>query len=93
MKYLIVIVLLLAGGYMFPQVYEEVDGPCQALEKKLVRDNTKNGLENSIISNLARSISNGDIGEGIADDKFPKLPSRLGCLAVYYDIPEDWGEF
>ncbi len=89
MKFFILIVLVLAGGYMFPQVYEEVDGPCQALEKKLVRDNTENGLENSVISNLALSISNGDLGERIADDKFPNLPTRLGCLATYYDIPED----
>lgn len=74
---------------MFPQVYEEVDGPCQALEKKLIRDNTENGLENSVISNLALSITNGDLGERLARDKFPRLPSRLGCLAVYYNIPED----
>ncbi len=91
MKFFILLILVLAGGYMFPQVYEEVDGPCQALEKKLVRDNTENGLEDSIVSNLALSISNGDLGERVADEKFPKLPPRLGCLAVYYDIPEDWG--
>lgn len=75
---------------MFPQVYEEVDSPCQALERKLVRDNTEKGLENSAVSNLVLSISNGDLGERIANDKFPKLPARLGCLAVYYGIPEDW---
>ena len=91
MRFLILLILVLAGGYMFPQVYEEVDGPCRALEKKLVRDNTEKGLEDSVISNLALSISNGGLGERVADDKFPKLPSRLGCLAVYYDIPEDWG--
>lgn len=90
MKYFILLILALAGGYMFPQVYEEVSGPCQAFEKKLVRDNTENGLENSVISNLALSISNGDLGARFADDKFPQLPSRLGCLAAYYNIPEDW---
>ncbi|OUS07764.1 hypothetical protein A9Q96_05270 [Rhodobacterales bacterium 52_120_T64] len=88
MKFLILLILVLAGGYMFPQVYEQVDGPCQSVEKKLVRDNTENGLENSIISNVALAISNGDLGERIADDKFPNLPSRLGCLAVYYNMPE-----
>lgn len=91
MKFFILVILVLAGGYMFPQVYEEVDGPCQALEKKLVRDNTENGLEDSVVSNLVLSISNGDLGERIANDKFPKLPARLGCLAIYYGIPEDWG--
>ena len=73
---------------MFPQVYEEVDGPCQALERKLVRDNTENGLENSVVSNLVLTISNGDLGARIAADKFPRMPSRLGCLAVYYGAPE-----
>lgn len=91
MKFFILLILVLVGGYMFPQVYEEVDSPCQALEKKLVRDNTENGLEDSVVSNLVLSISNGDLGERIANDKFPKLPARLGCLAVYYGIPEDWG--
>ena len=91
MKFLILLILVLAGAYMFPQLYEEVDGPCQALERRLVRDNTEKGLEDSVVSNLALSISNGDLGERVASDKFPKLPARLGCLAVYYDIPEDWG--
>ncbi len=89
MKYLILLILILAGSYLFPQLYEEVDGPCQALEKKLVRDNTENGLENSMVSNLVLSISNGDLGERIAHDEFPKLPSRIGCLAVYYNVPEE----
>ncbi len=89
MKVFILIALILAGGYMLPQVYEEVEGPCQALEKKLVRNNTENGLENSVISNLALSITNGELGERLARDKFPRLPSRLGCLAVYYNIPDD----
>ena len=89
MKLLILLILILAGSYLFPQLYEEVDGPCQAVEKKLVRDNTENGLENSAVSNLVLSISNGDLGRRIAHDEFPKLPSRIGCLAVYYNVPED----
>ncbi len=90
-KFFILLILILAGGYFFPQVYEDVDGPCQAVEKKLVRDKTENGLENSVISNLVLGLSNGDLGAGIAEDKFPKLPTRLGCLASYYDSAEDRG--
>ena len=89
MKFLIFLILILAGSYLFPQLYEEVDGPCQALEKKLVRDNTEKGLENSLLSNVVLSLSNGDLGRRIATDEFPKLPSRIGCLAVYYNVPED----
>lgn len=89
MKFLILLILVLGGGYMFPQVYEEVDGPCQALEKKLVRDSAENGFENSIVSKFALSLSNGDIAAKLAADKFPQLPSRIGCLAVYYDFPDD----
>jgi len=90
MKFFILLILVLAGGYLFPQVYEEVDGPCQALERKLVRDKTDKELENSAVSNLVLSISNGDLGKRIALDEFPQLPSRIGCLAVYYNVPEDW---
>lgn len=90
MKFFILLILVLAGGYLFPQVYEEVDGPCQALERKLVRDKTDKELENSAVSNLVLSISNGDLGKRIALEEFPNLPSRIGCLAVYYNVPEDW---
>ena len=89
MKFLIFLILILGGGYMFPQLYEEVDGPCQALEKQLVRDNLADGLDKSIVSNLALSLSNGDLAAKLAEDKFPQLPSRLACLAVYYDLPGD----
>lgn len=88
MKFVILLVMILAGGYMFPQLYEETDGPCQALEKKLVRDNTENGMENLAVSNFVLTISGGDFGERIARNKFPNLPSRFGCLAVYYGAPE-----
>ena len=90
MKFFFLLILMVAGGYLFTQVYEEVDGPCQALERKLIRDKTDKELENSAVSNLVLSISNGDLGERIALDEFPKLPSRIGCLAVYYNVPEDW---
>lgn len=89
MKLLLLLILILGGGYMFPQVYEEVDGPCQALEKKTLRVNTEDGLENSTISNMALAISNGDIGAQIAQDQYPDLPERVGCLAVYYNFPDD----
>lgn len=89
MKFFILLILILAGAYVFPQLYEEVDGPCQALERKLVRENLDKELENSAVSNLVLSISNGDLGKRIARDEFPKLPSRVGCLAVYYNVPED----
>lgn len=85
MKLLILLILILAGAYLFPQLYEEVDGPCQALERKLVRDTTDKELENSVVSNFVLSLSNGDLGKRIAQDEFPKLPSRIGCLAVYYN--------
>jgi len=89
MKLLFILIVVLGGGYMFPQIYEEVDGPCQALEKKIIRENVDKGLENSTVSNLALAISNGDIGERVAADEFPKLPPRIGCLAVYYNFPDD----
>ena len=89
MKLLIFLILILGGGYMLPQVYEEVDGPCQALEKKIIRENVEKGLENSTVSNLALAISNGDLGARVASDEYPKLPERIGCLAVYYNFPDD----
>lgn len=90
MKFFILLVLVLAGAYMFPQVYEEVDSPCQALEKKVLRMNVDGGAARSPFANLALSLTGGNLGAEMAADQYPDLPERVACLATYYDFPDDW---
>ncbi len=90
MKYLIFAVILAGGAYIFPQLYEEVDSPCQALERKALRVNTDAQSASSGLANLLLSATAGSLGREMAADEYPDLPARLGCLATYYNFPEDW---
>lgn len=85
MKFLILLAMVIAGIYAFPQFYEEADGPCQALEKKALRVNSAT----SIVGNLALSLSDGSVGREIAADHYPDLPRHIGCVITYYDFPDD----
>lgn len=85
MKYIILLAMIAAGAYAFPQFYEEADGPCQALETKALRVNAAT----SMVGNLALSISDGSLGRQIASDNYPDLPQHIGCVITYYDFPEN----
>lgn len=89
MKYLIGIVLIAVAGYLFPQLYEGTNGPCQALEKKSIRANLDGAAANSLLGGLALSLTDGGLGREIAEDEYPQLPSRFACIATYYDFPKD----
>lgn len=90
MKYLLLIVAIAAGAYFFPQLYEEVGSPCLALEKKFMREQNGDTNINQTLSGLALSLTGGKLGEQMADDIYPDLPSRFACVATYYDFPEKW---
>lgn len=83
-------ILVVAGGaYIFPQLYEEQRGPCQALETKAIRLNTE-GAGRDALSNLAVSLTDGAIARDKVARDYPNLPPRLGCVIAYYNFPEDW---
>lgn len=89
MKYLFVIALIAVVGYLFPQLYEETNGPCQALEKKAIRANLDRSAANSILGGLALSLTDGGLGREMAEEEYPQLPAQFGCIATYYDFPKD----
>lgn len=89
-KFLFFAVAVLAGIYLFPQVYEEAGNTCQALERKALRANVEDNAAGSVITNLALSMTDGKLGVKMAADQYPDLPQRFGCLATYYNFPDDW---
>ena len=90
MKYLIGLIVILAGAYFFPQIYEEAGNTCQALEKKALRINTDQQTAGSALGGLALSLTNGQLGRDMASDEYPSLPIPLACAVTYYDFPENW---
>jgi len=89
-KFLLFAIVVLSGIYLFPQVYEEVGTTCQALERKALRANVEDSAASSAIANLALSMTDGKLGVKMAADQYPDLPQRFGCLATYYNFPDDW---
>jgi len=87
-RLLIAIGLLGAAVYYFPQIREEVGGPCQALEKKAFRDVTDKGSANSVIAGLTLTLTDGSLGRKIAADTYPDIPAPFSCVATYYK-PKD----
>ncbi len=87
-KFLIFVVLVGAAAYYFPQIREEVGGPCQALEKKSFRDVTDKGSANSVIAGLTLTLTDGNLGRKIAEDAYPDIPAPFSCVATYY-FPKD----
>jgi len=89
LKFIGFVVVLGAAAYLFPQLYEEQRGPCQALEVKAIRVNTESNGRNAL-SNLAVTLTDGAIAREKVKDLYPNLPPRIGCIVAYYDFPDDW---
>lgn len=80
MKLLIVIILLLIGGYTYPSMNEDVPSNCQAVETKLLE------LSDIPMGKLFTGLSQGEFGKAIAKRHFPELPPQIGCSVAYWEI-------
>lgn len=86
MRYLLAIASLI-GVFFFPQVYEEANGPCQALEKKILRIYSDSTFAGSIIGGIGLALTDGEMGQAHAENKYPRLPKPLNCVIAYY-VPQ-----
>ena len=85
MKRLILIALVLAGLYFYPQFNEGADSPCGALEKRYVRHTLGTSEGGKVLGALVTSgSSDGDLAASFVKNEAPNLPSTLGCLKFYY---------
>jgi hypothetical protein len=80
MKILILALLVLAGGYLYPSLNEDTSSNCQAVESRLLTY-----TEIPLLRKLS-GLSQGEVGKELAKQKFPDLPPQAACAAVYWDL-------
>jgi len=90
MKLLILIALIFAGMYFYPQINEGTGSTCAALEKRFVRDAFSNEQGGDVFSALLSSgATNGALAASMVKSASPNLPAALGCLQIYYELMFD----
>ena len=90
MKLLILIALIFAGLYFYPQINEGTDSNCAALEKRFVRDAFSKEEGGDIFSALLSSgATNGALAASMVKSASPNLPATMGCLRIYYELMFD----
>jgi hypothetical protein len=87
MKILIVVLLVLAGAYFYPQINEDAGSACAATEKRFARSAFDSKDGGSILGAiLVSGISNGAIASEAVKAKYPDLPAPVGCAVTYYQM-------
>ncbi|MCD8505080.1 MAG: hypothetical protein LRY53_09090 [Burkholderiaceae bacterium] len=90
MKILIVVLLVTAAAYFYPQLNEGVSSPCGAVEKRFVRDAFAGSDGGDIFAALLSSgATNGALAAAMIKSAYPNLPATLGCLRTYYELMAD----
>jgi hypothetical protein len=86
MKLISIIVLIIVGFLFYPQLIEDTDSSCAALEGRVIRLATEN-KEGSVFASLfLRGFSNGAFTQEIIKSKYPNLPPFIGCSIFYYRV-------
>ena len=92
MKYLFLFGLLglvIIGCLLYPQVNEDTDSSCAALEKQIIRVNTENEVGSAFTALLLGGISQGQIARKLIKSRYPNLPPIFGCSIFYYEVMFD----
>jgi len=90
MKWLIAILLVLAGLFYYPQVNESASTACAATEKRFAWTafEPKDGSA-MLGALLASGVSNGALAGTFVKSHYPNLPVAVGCSVVYYQMMID----
>jgi hypothetical protein len=101
MKYLFLfgfLGLVIIGFLFYPQVNEDTDSSCVALEKQIIRVNAEHEVSSVVTSLLLDRISRTKKGRGISqgriawilmESKYPNLQPIIGCSIFYYEVMFD----
>ena len=77
MKYLFLfgwLGLVIIGCLFYPQVNEDTNSSCAALEKQIIRVNTENEVGSAFTALLLGGISQGQIARKLIKSRYPNLP-------------------
>lgn len=91
-KLLMVLAVISAAAFYYPQIASKTGTPCEALESKMVAELPDVVTENSpfaIFANVMTNVTQGEIGEAVVADKYPNLPEPLACAIGYYTFDKD----
>lgn len=89
MKYVLLLAIVMVGGYYYPQIAESKGGPCQAFEAKIANDVEGQGTNAGLLARMVSGISNGDLGRRIATREYQSIPDSLACVRAYYTLSAD----
>lgn len=89
MKYLFVLIVIVASAYFYPQIIESKGGPCQAFEAKLMDELGGADRNAGLLLGLASGVSNGELGKRVATREYESLPTGLACVRAYYTLNAD----
>jgi hypothetical protein len=90
MKWIIALLLVLAGLFYYPQVNESASTACAATEKRFARSAFEPKDGGAILGALfASGVSNGVLAGTFVKSHYPNLPEAVGCSVVYYQMMTD----
>lgn len=86
LKLIVGILILAAGGYVFPQLYEGTPNACMAIESKAIRRVAEADADAARALMVAAGFSKGQLARAAAEREYPNLPGGLVCVIGYYDL-------
>ncbi len=99
MRLLVLLGLLVGGGWFGPQLIEQVDGPCPALQQRtlVVLDEEVARLPAAMAADprLARArammaemlgANSGTMAEAMIRERFPQVPPGAGCVVGWWKM-------
>tara|TARA_Y100001934_G_C12047357_1_gene629058 strand:- start:369 stop:662 length:294 start_codon:yes stop_codon:yes gene_type:complete len=82
-KVLIALGLMFLGFLFYPQINEDADSNCAALEKRALRVMSTSADE-SLVMIFLKGLSNGAVSADAAKEAYPHVPPALGCAIGYF---------
>ena len=85
-RYLVVVFVVSAGAIFFayPPLLEDSDGECSALELRVADLASRDSSGLLVVSPLYGSTSSQPGGAVFARDRYPLLPTAVGCAVAYW---------
>ena len=98
----IVLALLVAGAWFAPQLIERADGPCPALQQRTVAlldaeiarlppamaADPRLGRARALMAEMM-GASRGTMAEATIRERFPQIPSGVGCVVGWWKMTVD----
>ena len=82
-KIFIALGLMFLGFLFYPQINEDSDSTCAALEKRALRVMSTSAEQSAFMMFLG-GLSDGAFARNAIKEKYPNVPPALGCATHYF---------